>query len=359
MKYYLLKLLLCPICKGNLELKVFSIDKKNEEIKQGLLLCSNNHWFPVINAIPRMLSKDYHEILYRHHKEYFETYSEKIREITKGGWIKGKQSLEKRIKKTLRSFGFEWTKFSDYSADNFLDFIRPLELSSFKGKWLMDLGCGAGRHLQQVAQFCTGAIGVDLSEAVQAAFYNTKGSPNVHIVQADIYNLPFSKNSFDFIYSLGVIHHLPNPKKGFNTLIPFLRQNGAVLIWVYKESLRKKVLSLAKVITKRSPEKLIYYISYVCACIDYFCFVKPYIFCKKKLPSLALALDAFIVSHIKAYARYDFKVSLTDWYDRLATPIANFYSEANIKDWFKEAGLKNIDISSYQDFWVRGYGERN
>ena len=75
-------------------------------------------------------------------------------------------------------------------------------------------------------------IGIDLSHAVEVAFQWTHEMPNVHVVQADIYNLPLRK-SFDFIYSIGVLHHLPNPEGGFRQLVPLLRPGGKILAWVY------------------------------------------------------------------------------------------------------------------------------
>jgi uncharacterized protein YbaR (Trm112 family) len=53
MKKELMQILACPVCKGNLELKV---DEEGEEIVKGSLYCSNcNHSYPIVDTIPNLL----------------------------------------------------------------------------------------------------------------------------------------------------------------------------------------------------------------------------------------------------------------------------------------------------------------
>jgi len=54
----------------------------------------------------------------------------------------------------------------------------------------------------------------DLSEAVETAHEVLAGLPNAHVVQGDIHHPPFrlgaAGGEFDFVYSIGVLHHLPD-----------------------------------------------------------------------------------------------------------------------------------------------------
>ena len=76
-------------------------------------------------------------------------------------------------------------------------------------------------------------VGVDLSAAVETAASSTSHLPNVHIVQSDIFRLPFKAQAFDFIYSIGVLHHTPNTKQALCSLIPLLTDSGEIAIWLY------------------------------------------------------------------------------------------------------------------------------
>jgi SAM-dependent methyltransferase len=46
-------------------------------------------------------------------------------------------------------------------------------------------------------------------------------------------NLPFRKKQFDIIFSLGVLHHTPDPREAFTNLSACLREQGIISLWVY------------------------------------------------------------------------------------------------------------------------------
>src|SRR5437762_2694911 len=94
-----------------------------------------------------------------------------------------------------------------------------------------------GREIMTGELRCTACaasyvIGVDLSVAVESAYRNTRDLENAHIIQADIYHLPL-RSSFDYAFSVGVLHHLPDPRGGFEELVRHVRPGGAVSAWIY------------------------------------------------------------------------------------------------------------------------------
>lgn len=102
---------------------------------------------------------------------------------------------------------------------------------------ILDAGCGNGRETIRLARLNPEAlvIGLDISDAVDAASRNAKGIPNIRFVQADLCSPPFFKNSFDYIFSFGVLHHTPDTRKAFSALAPLLAQNGEFAFYVYRK----------------------------------------------------------------------------------------------------------------------------
>jgi SAM-dependent methyltransferase len=142
------------------------------------------------------------------------------------------------------SFGYQWNRFRDEQIDS-LNGTRQSEHRLrtetgwspewLTGKWTLDAGCGAGRFLE-VASRTSGceAVGVDISEAVDAAHDTLGGRPNVHLVQASIFSLPFQPGSFDGVYCIGVIQHTPDPHRAIRSVAEMVRAGGRVAVTIYE-----------------------------------------------------------------------------------------------------------------------------
>ena len=189
MKQRLLQYLVCPRCGDALSLTEAAAA---EEVLTGELRCaSGDHRFPITGGIPRLLPPE----------------------------------LAQDVQRTSDNFGWQWLEFStlhpteDLYQSQFLDWIYPIQPDYFTDKVVLDAGCGMGRFALASAEFgAKDVLAIDVSEAVEAAYANTRHMPNVHVIQADIYNLPF-KQPLDFAFSIGVLHHLPNPEGGFRALV--------------------------------------------------------------------------------------------------------------------------------------------
>src|ERR1700722_148749 len=138
------------------------------------------------------------------------------------------------------SFGFQWLKNDKTQLDNESsrrsekDFIartrfRPEELT---GKLVLDVGCGMGRYAEVATKWGATVVGIDLSRAVEAAQGNLAGR-DAAILQADAFHLPFAPESFDCIYSLGVLHHTPDCEAAVKNLPRFLKPGGELAVWLY------------------------------------------------------------------------------------------------------------------------------
>lgn len=266
-------------------------------------------------------------------------------------------------KDTQDSFGFQWTNYSEMSCDfreNFLNYIHPLTTEFFKGKLGLDAGCGFGRHIYNAALFGARMVGMDFSAAIESSRKNTAGLKGIFLVRGDIYNPPFALESFDFVYSIGVLHHLPDPEKGFQSLLRFVRKGGAIFIWVYSKERRmtNMLLEWLRFFTHRIPKRVLKALSLFCGLIDWGLFIMPYKLLSRITP-LRPVVNRFTLERIKLYSCYPFQVCVADWFDRLAAPVRFYYNEDDLKGWAQRANLRNVIITPTGQYGWRLYGERS
>src|SRR5215469_657829 len=138
------------------------------------------------------------------------------------------------------SFGYQWQTFDKTQLDHAgryksePDFIhktglRPEEL---KGKLVLDVGCGMGRFAEVATRWGAQVVGIDLSAAAEVAARNLRNREFVAF-QADVFRLPFAPATFDYIYSIGVLHHTPDCERAVKALPQYLKPGGQLAVWLY------------------------------------------------------------------------------------------------------------------------------
>lgn len=354
MKRELLDLLSCPYCGE--ALKAVAFEEDGGEAKDGLLYCVCKRGYPIVDFIPRMLSGAFS--LY---PDFMEKYKGRIVKYLPQGVTAEITDLKGVKKKTQLSFGYQWTYFYQMSCDfreNFLNYIYPVRPEFFAGKLGLDTGCGFGRHILHAAGFGAKMVGIDFSRAIESSRRNTMGIENIYLAQADIYKLPFADNTFDFIYSIGVLHHLPDPEAGFRSLVKLLKPRGAVFIWMYsnKRKWAVRLIELARKFTTHMPFRLLKATCFIIALIDYCFFIVPFKLVKENSRIRGWLKRLFPRSFL--YVRYPFQVNFADWFDRLAAPVRFYYDGKDLEQWFERAGLVNVRVSPTGLYGWRGYGEK-
>lgn len=244
---------------------------------------------------------------------------------------------------TALSFGFEWTRFPEmyeHWQQSFLDYMRPHSPEFFRGRKVLDAGCGNGRFAHHAGKYGANVWAIDLGPAVEVARRNCETLPNVQVLQADLHNPPFEFESFDFIYSIGVLHHLPDPEAAFQRLLRFLKPGGEIQIYLYwkpeRQTLKSALLTgvtAIRQVTSRLPHRIQHGLAFPAALLAHVGFVWPYrIF--KQIPGLKRLAEAL---PMKQYARYPFRVCVNDQLDRFSAPIENRYTKAEAENWMKRA----------------------
>src|ERR1051326_3091700 len=206
----------CPGCHGELMSEADqSRAKGNGAVVNGLICPRCDEFFPVVNGIPQMLFEEMRAAL--------------AGQVMESG-------VDQRRVATAQSFGYEWNRFPEMRAEweqNFWDYFAPHTPESFRGKRVLDAGCGSGRHAFHAARCGAEVWAVDLGSAVEVTRRNNADNANGRVVQADLHHLPFAPESFDFVYSVGVLHHLPAPEAAFRNLLRYLKPGGHAHIYLY------------------------------------------------------------------------------------------------------------------------------
>ena len=309
------KYLFCPRCKGNLSLRIFRLHE--DRIQEGMLYCDFcNKKYPIINYIPRFVSS--------------EGYTE--------------------------SFSYQWKKMGHLQYDSVSG--KPISKERFfaatgwdtnmKDQVVLETGCGAGRFTEVAIQTGAFVIAMDYSNAVEINYALNRRHENLLVIQADIYQMPFPKNYFDKVFSLGVLQHLPNPEKGFFSLVEVLKPKGDLVIDVYRKSLFHKWLSTKyylRPFTKRmDKEKLL-------------CWIEKWVdFWWDKLRWISLHVpygrymvkNFFFISDYRGELPLEDKMlrqwAILDTFDRLSPEYDSPQSLKTVKRWFEKGDFEKIEV---------------
>ena len=239
-----------------------------------------------------------------------------------------------------------------------MDWIKPVDKGFFLDKVVLDAGCGKGRHVWLSAKFgAKDVIGVDLSKAVDVAFENTRNFPNAHIVQADIYHMPF-RAPFDYAYSIGVLHHLPDPKKGFFSVVQHLKDGGRMSAWVYGREgnwwIETIVNPIRILFTSRIPKSLTKLFSFLIAVPMQLVLKLFYSPINRHAPEFKRFL--FYNDYLFSISDFSFTENYSIVFDHLVAPTAFYIEGPEFQKWFDEGKLSNIEISQRNSNSWRGTG---
>ena len=144
---------------------------------------------------------------------------------------------------TQKMYGHLWTDFDahTYSDDTFTRLDSRLtrndvDVSWFRGKLGLDAGCGGGRYTAALARYGFKQLyGIDLSKKgipdAKSRLTGTNVESTVRYMNGNVLELPFKNNSFDFVFSNGVLHHTLKPAQGIKECYRVLKPGGKV--WLY------------------------------------------------------------------------------------------------------------------------------
>ena len=163
----------------------------------------------------------------------------------------------------LASFGLQWNKYEvAHDDEDRATFTAKtgMSLDELSGLRVLDAGCGGGRYCKIVAEArAATVIGADHSSAVEKAAELCAHLPAVKLLQADLKHLPLEPESFDFVFSIGVMHHDADTRAVFDSVAKMVKPGGRYSVWLYRKNQWWQELintGLRNRTTKWKPERL-------------------------------------------------------------------------------------------------------
>ena len=134
------------------------------------------------------------------------------------------------------------------------EFARLLDAAIPAGARVLEIGCGTGQMSLYLASAGRRVIGADMTRAslqLGAAAARRFGVTGVQFVETDLQRPGLRKGAFDVVYTSGVLHHTPDPRRSFETILPLLAPGGIIVLGLYNAFARLP-LRLRRVIARLS-----------------------------------------------------------------------------------------------------------
>ena len=316
MRTHFLKYLADPITGEDLTIEITK--KTDDDIIEGYLVSKNNR-YKIVRGIPRFAG-------YKDIKNYTDSFSYQ--------WNKWS-----RIQFDSKNIGKPYQEFSLYM----FECITGSKTRDLTNKVIADFGCGPGRFIENIRDKKGIAIGLDLSDAVEAAGEIFKNDPNVLICQADILHSPLKKNSIDETFSIGVLHHTIDPQMGFTEMIKATKPSGHISVSVYSTGgyydnfivniWRKIFKKLWPIFGHYPPLIYSYIVVYISTGL-------------LRIPILRTITRPFL-SFIPSLILRDIRWSILNTFDSITPSNQYGFTPYQLFQWFKSANLKNIEPSNW------------
>ena len=267
----------------------------------------------------------------------------------------GKNSIKPIIVKNGLTVKKKWflERFGWKTLSNFNKFLKT------RSK-ILDAGTGVGNSAKLFSSNPKSDVfAIDASESVIFAYKKYGNIPNIHFLQADIRELPFRRNFFDFICSDQVLHHTKDTESSFKILTKLLTKNGIISIYVYKIKgpMREFADNFIRESTVKMTEKQCLEFSKDMAILGKnLSKINKKIIIPKDIPLLQIRKGTYDIQRfiywnfLKCWWSKDvpFEQSVATNYDWYFPEYAYRHSPTEVKTWFKDSKLTIIHFNEIE-----------
>jgi len=253
-------------------------------------------------------------------------------------------SSDRAEERTRRAFEIEWQRFGGEeriyggtAAESmrllFDEFGQPeLTPQWVKGRRVLDGGCGHGRYVRGMAELGADAYGIDLGLGIDVAARRCAGLDNVALVQGSLLEPPFAPQSFDLVFSKGVVHCTPDPPGAVRRMAELVKPGGYLFVWVYPRYPKWFLVSqeLIRQVTKRMPPRLLI----------------PLCFAAAPLLGVVLQRGVGVKTHATAAGRSFDRTRLREKaqmiYDWYSPWYQSYHSPQELTEWLRQSGFTDL-----------------
>lgn len=309
-----LKYLRCPKTGGELTLADAVLE--NDRVKEGRLVAATGESYPILTFIPRFVEADNY----------------------------------------AANFGFEWqvharTQF-DADAKHKMSEERVFGVTGWdrdlRGDVILEAGSGSGRFTEHLLGTGAMVVSFDYSQAVEPNYASNGGHDNLLLVQANIYEMPFAKESFDKVFCFGVLQHTPDPHASFQALTKMLKPGAKLATDIYLKTIKRYYLNTrywVRPFTRNMEPQKLYN-----RCKAYIDFMWPLARFIRKIPKIGEAINWRLL--IADYAKQmpdATDATLKEWayldtFDMLSPAFDIPQTPATYQRWHEAAQLENISV---------------
>lgn len=224
--------------------------------------------------------------------------------------------------------------------------VTGLTRNELAGKRVLDYGCGGGRFIEIARECGATVVGIDKSTVTEWVKQKYARDGGVSVVRGDITAPPLPENSFDIAYSIGVLHHTPDPEAAFRQMVRMVKPGGVVACCVYPETggwglydspavrAYRKIYNL---LPRRVGNRLALAYSYLSAYALYPLFNRV-----RRLPIVdhaVLRVNKYLVPVVYLV---DPCWRVMDTFDAITPLYASTHTDDEVRGWYLRAGLKEV-----------------
>ena len=232
----------------------------------------------------------------------------------------------------VASFGRQWNRYDvarpeeDEATFRVKTGLDPRQLA---GKLVLDAGCGGGRYAALLGSHGARVVGIDLSSAVEKAATLCAPYPGVRIVQGDLLELPLAEAAFDAAFSIGVLHHSPDPHRAFRQVAARVKPGGRLAVWLYRRNTppQEWANDVLRALSTRLPARVL---ERLCAALGI----------AGSIPVLNRTLNK--VANFSNHP--DWTLRVCDNFDWYAPEHQSHHTVDELKGWFEQAGYGDLVV---------------
>jgi SAM-dependent methyltransferase len=294
---------------------------ETQEIADGLLAChACAREFPIVSGVPRLAGEE----------------------------------IDPAVIKTRDSFADEWKRYPGTPDEDERIFLEECQLApaDFKGRRVLDAGCGMGRYALVALSLGAEVVAVDLSESIACLIERARSEPQLHVVQGNLLRPPFKDGAFDIVYSHGVLHHTSDTRAAFERVAALVANGGRLSVWLYGKAgrfadfatnplkpgrrwisehrraawlvvgLRHVLSDMLRAVTTRLPARANWAICHVLTLMGV-------------VPGL---------KYLTYSVHPDYTVRLIENFDWISPPFQYHHTKEELAAWYEEAGLTPLSV---------------